>query len=354
MFIVFQWFSPISTSFVFAAVDVPSEYTLLEPLPCVKSASSTLCEDGTVITKLNFEDYIKYIFNLFIAVSAVAAVLMIVWGGFQYMTSYSPMGKESGLEKAKNAIYGLLLVLSSYLILRTIDPRLVKIHPTLVPELNVPQNGKILSDFLNSLEDLDKINDARVRAAKQIEREQISKNTTERDELIKKISDMENNAELYPDGELEQLKIQLAEKDAEINKQKSDYDSSVIIENLNEYRHSAFMGDLKIDEVNSPWDYLLEKKLIEMKTYFEKKSRDFSEKNPTVSKTSLSDAYNYNEGMIRARLVEYYNIKKGYPARAYNYKQKVQENINFIQNDIQLKNNLQEYIDKIDPDNKIK
>jgi hypothetical protein len=116
-------------------------YTLLEPLPCIPNATPAADDPctkaGTVQTQLNFKYYVQYIFNLLIALAAVASVFMIVYGGFQYMSTDSWQGKSDGLSKVKNALLGLLLVLTSFIILRTIDPRLVAIPTTLVPPLNI-------------------------------------------------------------------------------------------------------------------------------------------------------------------------------------------------------------------------
>jgi hypothetical protein len=141
-----------------------AQYTLLEPLPCIASpalkdstgkeipGSAVVC-NGQQKTTVNFQDYVQYAFNLLIALAAVAAVFMIVWGGFEHMTSTSPSGKTEGLKKLENAVYGLLLVLSSYLILRTIDPRLVQIPTTLVAPLNITYKPDEVANFFKQLSD---------------------------------------------------------------------------------------------------------------------------------------------------------------------------------------------------------
>jgi hypothetical protein len=130
--------------------DLPSQYTLLEPLPCIPG-NGVVCEAGTQKTTVNFKEYIQYAFNLVIALAAVAAVFMIVWGGFQYMTSDAWSQKSEGIKKARTAVYGLLLVLCSYLILRTIDPRLVEIPDTLVPKLELKYDKNTVSKFFNDV-----------------------------------------------------------------------------------------------------------------------------------------------------------------------------------------------------------
>ncbi len=109
-----------------------STYTLLEPLP-------TITETGASVMgkEINLNDYINYAINLLIAISAAAAVFMIVWGGLLYMTTDSWNGKSDGKEKVTNAIIGLLMVLSTYIILKTVNPALVAIPDTLVPELKL-------------------------------------------------------------------------------------------------------------------------------------------------------------------------------------------------------------------------
>lgn len=139
-----------------------SEYTLLEPLPCIPSpvvkdekgidipGTEVKCA-GVQREKINFQNYVQYAFNLLIALAAVAAVLMIVYGGFQYMTSDAYSTKSEGLKRVENAVYGLLLVLSSYLILKTIDPRLVKIPSTLVAPLKINYDKSLNDNLFNAL-----------------------------------------------------------------------------------------------------------------------------------------------------------------------------------------------------------
>ncbi len=132
---------PTITKADWTDVTVKTNYTLLEPLPCIQGkegASSTIpCTPGQQVKQVNFKDYVQYVFNLIIALAAVAAVFVMVYGGFEYMTSLSASGKSEGLTRAKNAIMGLVLVLASFLILRTIDPRLVEIPSTFLPQLQL-------------------------------------------------------------------------------------------------------------------------------------------------------------------------------------------------------------------------
>lgn len=105
-------------------------YTFLEPIPCIDGIGG--CEGG-VIKKIELKDYILYIYKFSIALAIFLAIVMIIWGGFLYITSEVPFIKSDGRSKITNAVTGLAMVLVSYLILRTVDPRLVNVDTTIEP-----------------------------------------------------------------------------------------------------------------------------------------------------------------------------------------------------------------------------
>ena len=130
-----------------------AQYTPLAPLPCIEGNGVT-CPggSGSLNNSIDFQNYVQYAFNLIIALAAAGAVLMLVMGGLQYMTTDSWSGKSAGLDRARNALYGLLLVLTSFLILRTIDPRLVSIKSNLVTPLTIKyEAGTGLDSLLNNI-----------------------------------------------------------------------------------------------------------------------------------------------------------------------------------------------------------
>ena len=65
--------------------------------------------------------FIKAVYNFGVAAAAALAVLMIAWGGIEYMTTDAFYGKSEAKGKITGALWGLLLVLSSYLILFPFD-----------------------------------------------------------------------------------------------------------------------------------------------------------------------------------------------------------------------------------------
>jgi hypothetical protein len=113
-------------------------YTLLEPLPCIEGAGQN-CTNGkgvngiSYVEKVTISQYISYVFKLAIALAVFLATVMIIWGGFEYMLSAVPFVKVNAKERITNAIMGLAAALISYLVLQTIDPRLVQVNTTIPP-----------------------------------------------------------------------------------------------------------------------------------------------------------------------------------------------------------------------------
>src|SRR3989339_625740 len=72
--------------------------------------------------------YVKSLYEFGVIAAGILAVLMVMLGGFLYMTAG---GNPGGVEKGKNlisgALWGVVLLLSSYVILYTIDPGLTRL-----------------------------------------------------------------------------------------------------------------------------------------------------------------------------------------------------------------------------------
>ena len=86
--------------------------------------------------------YIKYIFNLSIAIAGLVAFGGLIYGGFHYLTS---SGNPSAMANAKDqilaAFLGLTLILSSWLILHTINPQLTTIHISKLVKNTIPKGS---------------------------------------------------------------------------------------------------------------------------------------------------------------------------------------------------------------------
>jgi hypothetical protein len=86
--------------------------------------------------------FVKYIFNFALAIAGLAALGALIFGGVRYVTS---AGDPSKLKDAKSQVFsaalGLILLLSSYLILININPQLVilKVSGLPEPEIGEPE-----------------------------------------------------------------------------------------------------------------------------------------------------------------------------------------------------------------------
>lgn len=87
--------------------------------------------------KCSFVDYLNIMIKLLIGIGAVLAMVMIVMGGMEYMTSELISSKEAGKSRIMNAMLGLVIALSSYLILNTLNPDLLNLCLDKLPTANI-------------------------------------------------------------------------------------------------------------------------------------------------------------------------------------------------------------------------
>jgi hypothetical protein len=152
----------IAIAFTGNVAQAQTNYTLLEPLPCIPGTGNN-CTQGNTISQISLDTYIEYVFKFSIALAVFLAIVMIIWGGFEYMTSESPFGKSDGKSRITNAIIGLLGALVSYLILLTIDPRLVQINSRIDPiKINTSEVTAFQNRFANELRGLGAVERQRV------------------------------------------------------------------------------------------------------------------------------------------------------------------------------------------------
>lgn len=89
---------------------------------------------GAVVGRVrDLADYLNLVYNWLISIVGIIAAVMMMIGGFQYLTSGGEAGRvKQAKERIGNALIGLVLAFSSYLLLNTINPELVNLK---VPEL---------------------------------------------------------------------------------------------------------------------------------------------------------------------------------------------------------------------------
>ena len=123
-----------TTMSVHAQTSTPTgNYNLLAPLPCPDGATGCTpdANGNPVLSTYNPTDtnsiggYLNLMIKIFIGICAVLAVVMIVMGGVEYMTSELIGNKEAGKNKIRNAIFGLLLALGAWTILNQINPKIL-------------------------------------------------------------------------------------------------------------------------------------------------------------------------------------------------------------------------------------
>jgi len=100
-----------------------TKYVLLEP--------SVFNKTGNV--SMGFIEYAQAVFSVLLTASIVLAILMIVIGGFQYITSAAFSAKQEGKDKIKDALIGLTIILLSWLALYTINPKLINWNSIVAP-----------------------------------------------------------------------------------------------------------------------------------------------------------------------------------------------------------------------------
>ncbi len=93
-----------------------------------------------------FVYYIKWIIRISIALGTIIAVSTLVFGGFLYITTDNYLKKSSGKKLIENALTGLLLLLTSYVILGQINSDLLKVHLNL-KKINVTATGDELLEW---------------------------------------------------------------------------------------------------------------------------------------------------------------------------------------------------------------
>lgn len=98
----------------------PGTYILLAPVDVAGGITDFDPSDKGALGR-----YLNIMIKIIIGVSAILAVVMIVMGGLEYMTSELVHSKEAGKEKVTGALLGLLIALSAFILLGTINPELL-------------------------------------------------------------------------------------------------------------------------------------------------------------------------------------------------------------------------------------
>lgn len=215
-------------------------YTLLEPLPCIAGVSN-ICTDGNMQKEIDVTTYVLYIYKFAIAISVFLAIVMIIWGGFLITLSETPFKIEDGKEKIWNAVIGLGMVLASYLILVTIDPRLVDVQVNIPPvrynkDAMDASNDRLRAGLEESLESLSAESQQKI----------IDNNAKLNDLKAQKTAI--NDQKVSGKMSIEEANLQMTKIDDQISK--TTVDSNVLLANHNGI--TAFKDAISI--INNPDD----------------------------------------------------------------------------------------------------
>lgn len=124
--------------------DASQCYQLLEPFGSFNDKNepvevTAIGLDATQTIGTTFNN----IYFLTIGLASLLGVLLIAWYGFQYMRSDDNVSKKGVLkDKITNVVIGLLLLVSIYVILNTINPQLLDVQPDLADVSLIPNRNE--------------------------------------------------------------------------------------------------------------------------------------------------------------------------------------------------------------------
>ena len=93
----------------------------------------------TTVQQTLLPDYIKYLFNFSLIIVGLIVFSALIIGGFLYLISSGNPSKLDAKDRIFGALIGLVLLLSSWLILNTINPQLTIFYPVGLEEVYIYQ-----------------------------------------------------------------------------------------------------------------------------------------------------------------------------------------------------------------------
>lgn len=134
------YFSLIFLFFVFAFVLAQEERGLEVEYPEIEGI-----KPETI--KIGLPEFIKYVYNFAILAAGLIILVALIIGGIKYLTSFGQATKlREAKEQISSAFFGIIILLSSYMILTIINPQLTVFHlPFLEPieKVEVPPSSPL-------------------------------------------------------------------------------------------------------------------------------------------------------------------------------------------------------------------
>lgn len=88
--------------------------------------------------------YIKAIYNFSLGIGSVLALFLIVIGGIRYTLSEAVTNKSDSKDQIRGAVIGLILLLTSFLILQTVNPKITDLED---PDLDFIEIQKVETGY---------------------------------------------------------------------------------------------------------------------------------------------------------------------------------------------------------------
>jgi len=107
-------------TFLFWGTAFAQEPVFVEPLTSIGIQTSEAAEGG-------LSSYINRLYQYGVGLGAILAVLIIIYGGFRYMTSEAVGQKSAGREDIQRAVLGLLLVMSPVIVFSVINTNILNL-----------------------------------------------------------------------------------------------------------------------------------------------------------------------------------------------------------------------------------
>ena len=114
-------------------LEEPKEEQILKPAKSIDGSGpsefvplQTIKDVIDKTTAKNPSLFFNAMFDFGIVIAGFLAVIMIAYGGIRYMSTDAIHGKSEGREIITAALMGLLLILFSYILLKTINPDILK------------------------------------------------------------------------------------------------------------------------------------------------------------------------------------------------------------------------------------
>ncbi len=113
--------------------------TMNVPIPGLQFSAGKVVGDFVEIPIL--AQYIVAVYKFLLGISAVAAAIMIMYGGFKYILASTGAGVKEGQTAIRDALIGLVLLIGTYTILQTVNPEALALNALKIRIIRPPEEA---------------------------------------------------------------------------------------------------------------------------------------------------------------------------------------------------------------------